>query len=264
LAEDKILADLARQTSPDGDDATGKIGLCTLFWRRDLDFQPPPNGLDIGVCASEMPTAADKDGSVLLRETGDDASYAEGWRRLPGTSTGPFMALELVSENGHEQSGYWVRAGDRFGYAVGRPKDVATATALHCSLHATTIHESVGESLAHVTQPMMDSHPEQALNAVASYLCVAGEIDDVTGQWRIMHSTNPELVGCLLVQNKNKNDSSSDKTDDSLCCSRLVSRDAAALSVVGETVDQILQDCNGADVTRQWKIAELTDCSLPE
>ena len=257
--------DLARQTSPGDDDdadADGRIGLCTCFWRRDLDFQPPSVRLDIGVCASEIPSAAEKnDGSVLLRETGDDASYGEGWRRLPGTSKGPFMALELVSENGHERSGYWVRAGNRFGYAVGRPKDATAAVALQCSLQSPTIHERVGKSLADVTQPLLDSHPEQVLDAVASYLCVAGEIDDATGQWRIMHSTNPELVGCLLI--RNKTDDGSNKADDSLCCSHLVSRDAAALSVIGETVHQILQDADGMDVTRQWKIAELTDCSLP-
>jgi hypothetical protein len=268
LKKDKILADLARQISPDGDDDdAGRVGLCTLFWRRDLDFQPPSGGLDIGVCASGIPTATDKDGSILLRETGDDASYAEGWRRLPGTSTGPFMALELVSENGHERSGYWVRAGNHFGYAVGRPKDAAAAAALHCSSCAATIHERVGVSLEHATQPMLSrSHPEQALDAVASYLCVAGDINDATGQWRILHSTNPELVGCLLVQHQNNSNDGGDsnEADDFLCCSRLVSRDAASLSVVGETVYQILQDDNGADVTRQWKIAELTDCSLPD
>jgi hypothetical protein len=227
-----------------------------------LDFEPPAVRLVIGVCASEIPSAVEKiDGSVLLRETGDDASYAEGWRRLPGTCTGPFMALELVSENGNERSGYWVRAGNRFGYAVGRPKDAAAATVLQCSLQSPTIQECIGKSLVNAIQPVLDSHPEQALVAVACYLCVAGEIDEATGQWRIMHSTNPELVGCLLVQNKT--DGGSNEIDDSLCCSRLVSKDAAAVSVVGETVDQILQDADGADVMRQWKIAELTDGSIP-
>jgi hypothetical protein len=136
---------------------------------------------------------------------------------------------------------------------------------LQCPLQAATIHERVGKSLAHVTEPLLvNSHPEQALDAVASYVCVAGEIDDGDGEWRILHSTSPELVGCLLVQNNN-NGGGSNKAADSLCCSRLVSRDAAALSVVvGETVDQVLQDANGADVTRQWKIAELTNCSLPD
>jgi hypothetical protein len=257
LTEDKILADLARQTNQeDGDNAdsaaaaVGRIGLCTCFWRRDLDYQPPSGGLDVGVCASEMPAA---DGSVFLRETGDDASYAEGWRRLPGTNEGPFMALELVSENGHDRSGYWVRAGNRFGYAVGRPKDAVAAVALQCSLQAAAIRDCVGKTL-------LDSHQEQDLNAVASYVCVTGEID-AAGQWRILHSTNPELVGCLLVNGDSSSNNKPDGDDnDAPCCSRLVSKDTA-LSV-GQNVDQILQDVNGADVTRQWRIAELTNCGL--
>ncbi len=67
-----------------------------------------------------------EDGSVLLRETGDDGSYAEGWLRVPGSETGPFFALTLVSEGGqgrthsnNARTGYWVRAGNRFAYAVG-------------------------------------------------------------------------------------------------------------------------------------------------
>jgi hypothetical protein len=78
LAKDKVMAKLAADAKDNG-----ALGLCTLFWRRDIDYQPPSGGLDVGVCASEPPNA---DGSIDLRETGDDASYAEGWHRLPGTA----------------------------------------------------------------------------------------------------------------------------------------------------------------------------------
>lgn len=118
VKKDEILAKLAAERKEDAKGST----LCTCFWRRDIDYQPPSGGLDIGVCASQV--LAEEDGSVLLRETGDDASYAEGWFRLPHTNKGPFMALELLEEDGKAgRVGYWVRSGNRFAYAIGRPKD---------------------------------------------------------------------------------------------------------------------------------------------
>jgi hypothetical protein len=99
LAKDKILANLARQSSLDDDDGVGRIDLCTCFWRRDLDFQPPSGRLDIGVCASEMPARTTTDGAVFMRETGDDASYAEGWRRFPNLQVHLWRGTGI--ENGH-------------------------------------------------------------------------------------------------------------------------------------------------------------------
>ena len=246
MRDDHILANLAADAAEDN--KSGRFGLCTCFWRRDIDFQPPSGGLDIGVCASELPAT---DGTVLLRETGDDASYAEGWLRLAGTDQGPFMALELQTENGIGRGGYWVRAGNHFAYAVGRPTDMQAAASLHCVAATCIVKDNVGKSLADITASMDDQGA--ALDTVAAYVCVVGKIDAATGQWRILHSTNAELVGCLLVG-----------SEDALGCSHLVF-DADSTGLVGQTVDQVLvaSGSKRANVTRRWKILEATDCSLP-
>ena len=135
LAKDAVLKKLA-------DDPKALIPLCVCFWRRDLDYQPPTGGLDVGVCAS---AAAVTDGHLLLRETGDDASYAEDWSRPVTTSEGPFMALQLVDDD--NRVGYWVRAADCFAYAVGRPTSTEAGS-------SARVRECVGKSLAEAAQEL--------------------------------------------------------------------------------------------------------------
>jgi hypothetical protein len=48
LSKDTLLAQIAANTNSDG-----VLPLCTCFWKREIDYQPPSGGLDIGVCASE-------------------------------------------------------------------------------------------------------------------------------------------------------------------------------------------------------------------
>lgn len=224
LQKDSVLADLAR--------ANAGLSLCTCFWRRDLDYQPPTGGLDVGVCASEAPKP---DGSVLLRETGDDASYAEGWLRQ--SEKGPFMALELVSEDGRPRSGYWVRAGNIFAYAVGRPATGDVSQSLGFPSGSDAVKEAVGKTL---TEALVSS--THALDVVASYVAVAGEVDG--DQWSIRHATNPELVGCSLIGG-----------DVSSCCSQVTQS--------GNYVEQTIGDGDSA-IARVWRVKEQTDCSLPQ
>ena len=236
LTKDKILAQLATEGRKCA------ISLCTCFWHRDLDYQPPSGGLDIGVCASGAPHS---DGSILLRETGVDASYAEGWLRLPGTEKGPFMALALVSENDNENArrGYWVRAGNRFAYAVGYPTSAVSAAALKCPEKCVKIKEYIGQPLADVARSLAPV-AETILDIIGSYGALAGEIVD--RNWKILCSTNPELVGCSLL---------GDITADKFCCSRLTGHAA------GDVIQAIPTD--GATLTRRWKVLELIGCSLP-
>jgi hypothetical protein len=236
LSGDPILAATAEKAALE----EGCIQLCTCFWRRDIDYQPPSGGLDVGVCASDPP---DDDGSVLLRETGEDASYAEGWLRRAGTQNGPFMALELVSENGlvGARKGYWVRAGRRFAYAVGRPVTAEAAAALGCFECSHELAGCVGQPLLDGTSDVANL-PADALDAVASYVAVAGDIDE-SGKWTIQCSTNPELVGCLLIGSK----------EDGQCCSCLGSE-----LKVGEDVVQTLDSQGDSPArTRVWKVVEL-------
>lgn len=232
LQKDIILAELAKHAKE-----PGVLPLCTCFWRRDVDYAPPSGGLDIGVCASGPPNA--DDGSVLLRETGEDADYAEGWvRKKNGGEKGPFMALELVSQSSSDSKdsddsrrGYCVRAGHQFAYAIGRPSpDVAKA---------------VGKSLADAVAGIASS-PDDQLDLMHSYLCVAGEINS-KNEWVICHSTNPELVGCKL------SGPAGDNGEEDLCCSRW--------STTTDDKHVLIETFSGGK--RVWKVSEQTDCELP-
>lgn len=207
------------------------LPLCTCFWRRDIDYQPPTGDLDIGVCAS---AATVVDGHLWLRETGADASYAEDWSRPADTTTGPFMALTLVDET--DRTGFWVRAGNRFAYAVGRPTGAGPSA---------KVHTSVGKTLAEATQDLASTNTE-CLDILGSYIGVAGRIND-QNEWVIHHSINPELVGCLLVCSNS----------DVSCCSQLHQNE-------DDIVVQIIPSSNGKQVRRTWKVVELSSgCKLP-
>jgi len=265
LKKDKILARLAKEaTEADkgsgrngGTAARGAMKLCTCFWRRDLDYQPPSGGLDVGVCASEQ---VRPDGSVLLRETGEDGSYAEGWLRAPDTERGPFLAMELVSENDGSGScssgirrGYWVRVGNRFAYAVGRPISASATVTLKCADLSHEIATKVGKTLSDAIAELAPG-PEKALDLLSSYVCVAGEVlASPDSKWIIHHSTNPELLGCNLVQPSGQND------DDTAC---------SLLTGTGAVGDEIVQLINSdvfesSPTRRRWKILEMAGCSLP-
>jgi hypothetical protein len=90
---------------------------------------------------------------------------------------------------------------------------------------------------------------------------LAGEIDDMNGKWMIQHSTNPELVGCLLV-----GDSNAGINDELLCCSQLhliqTSEGESSSSSLGE-VEQVISRDGATLVKRRWKVMELSGCSLP-
>ena len=239
VKKDEILAKLAAERKEDSKGLT----LCTCFWRRDIDYQPPSGGLDIGVCASEV--LAEEDGSGLLRETGDDASYAEGWFRLPHTNKGPFMALELLEEDGKAgRVGYWVRAGNRFAYAIGRPKDSEAESASKVCRGSHIISTCVGEVLSDAISAI-SKESSDVLDIAGSYLCACGEISSEEA-WMINHSTNPELVGCSIVGDLEK---------ESLCCSQIADSSGGK-----DIIEQVLI---GGSIKRRWKIVELDGCTLP-
>ena len=191
LAKDDILSNLAKQAGSDTND--GALPLCTCFWKREMDYQPPSGGLDIGVCASAAPNP---DGSVDLRETGEDGSYAEGWHRLVGSEQGPYLACELLTENDMHRTGYWVQTGKYFAYAIGRPQDGSTAEKLGCHPQSCLIQNSIGQSLTEAISNM-NVDTTTALSVVGTYVCVFGEVMDT--KWEILHSTDPRLVGCSLI-----------------------------------------------------------------
>ena len=169
------------------------------------------------------------------------------------THQGPFLALELVSENGHHaRQGFWVRTGNRFAYAIGRPDDPATAAALGCPVESVTVKEHVGKTLE---EAMKDSPVPQAqkLAILGSYIGLAGEIfvTDDQEAWRILNSTHPGLVDCHLV--------GEDMDEDDSCCSVL--RGESSHPKVGDTVEQIVK--GDGSFVRKWKVVELSDCSLP-
>jgi len=149
------------------------LPLCVCHWHRQVDYRPPTGNPDVGVCVS---AAAPDNGWLWLRETGQDASYAEDWWRPTDSANGPFVALELM-ENDHRK-GYWVRAGKYFAYAVGR-------------LHELGVAKSLTEALDGIISE------EERCEIVSSYVGVAGEVNE-KGNWVIHHSLNPELVGCSL------------------------------------------------------------------
>eukprot|EP00581_Thalassiosira_minuscula_P032902 CAMPEP_0183767928 /NCGR_PEP_ID=MMETSP0739-20130205/12471_1 /TAXON_ID=385413 /ORGANISM="Thalassiosira miniscula, Strain CCMP1093" /LENGTH=364 /DNA_ID=CAMNT_0026006873 /DNA_START=81 /DNA_END=1175 /DNA_ORIENTATION=+ len=234
LAKDKILHSLA--SGPDV-----AIPLCTCFWKRDIDYQPPSGGLDVGVCVSSSPL--ESDGKIELRETGDDASYAEGWRRLAGTSEGPFAALELLDENDEPRKGYWAVAGNRFAYAVGRPDEFPAADGMNPD---TAIQKCVGMSLRIALDSVLgsDGINTNKISLAWNYIGVAGTITE-NSQWIIGHSINPNLVGCELVQSKN---------GEKNACSYL--RRTADQNVIEQV---LIQRKNSIEKVRRWKIIEMSD-----
>jgi hypothetical protein len=229
LANDAQLVELSKSEN-------AAIPLCTCFWRRDMDYQPPPEGLDVGVCASG-PANTD-DGTIDMRETGASATYAEGWLRLAGTGDGPFCALELVEDTGVARKGFWVRAGNRFAYAIGRPSDEASSAALKCESGSHTISQQVGKSLAEA----LSDHESVALQQAWSYVAVIGQVMD-DGSWYIESSSRPDLVGCTLLGGVS-----------STCCSFLSK---------GEEDGYINQVLIGTEQTRKWRIVEVTGFDLP-
>jgi hypothetical protein len=232
LAKDDALAQLAR------DAKNGAIGLCTCFWRRDIDYQPPFGGLDVGVCASSPPNA---DGSIDLRETGADASYAEGWVRLPGTVGVPSFAFKLISENDGVRCGYWIRMGNYFAYAIGRPKDANTAQSQGCHERCYAIEECTGKSLGEAAQLIVSDLATQ-MRIVGSYVGLCGEVTR-SGVWNILHSTDPSLVGCALVGS------------DTNSCSKLsIDRGQDKLDA-GDIFSQFIVGCN--QVVRKWEVVEI-------
>lgn len=221
-------------------DPAALVPLCTNFWRRDLDFHPPPNNLDIGVCASSATVGADE--HLVLRETGADGSYAEDWARPVHTANGPFCALQLVDDP-DGRFGYWVRAADSFGYAVGRPSQAATGST---SVASTKVAQCVGKTLAEAMSLVASTDAER-LQVLGSYVAVSGKIEETDGDdkkpqacWKIHQSLNPELVGCDLVG----------------VCSRLERKD-------NDHVIQIIPLENDQEVRRTWKIMEIAGCTLP-
>lgn len=261
LKQDVILKELADHAAADDTQQQQHnkallLNTCSCFWRRDIDYQPPA-GLDIGVCASQIPFA---DGSVLMRETGDDASYAEGWLRLAGTNQGPFMALALQSESNNENAarkGFWVRTHNRFAYAVGHPETVADAQLLQAPEASAKIKECKNQSLAEALNSLLNGEKDQQnaiLDVLGSYVAVTGEIlrsDDGSEKgatkWRIQYSTHPELVGCELVGSGE------------FSCSTLVQH-GDDFGLVEERI--AMED--GSVVKRVWKVIELTaGCEMP-
>eukprot|EP00978_Attheya_sp_CCMP212_P028543 scaffold98884_cov45-Attheya_sp.AAC.2 len=276
LQKDVILSQLAvAKKEP------GALALCTCVWRRHVDYQPPSGGLDIGVCASDGPPN-EEDGSILLRETGDDGSYAEGWLRVPGSETGPFFALTLVSEreggqgsthNNNARTGYWVRAGNRFAYAVGRPTSSDADASLGCASQSHTIQTCVGKSLSEAVSSIVANNndkdnaddPTNILNLIGSYVCVTGTVQAgqqegsriTSPEWQIHQSTNPELVGCCLVGDD------TDNKEPSSCCSHLSNVDGDGDVSVGDAILQILTlGEEGTTLERRWKVVELNGSRL--
>jgi hypothetical protein len=234
LAKDTVLANLANLTD-------SALPLCTCFWQREIDFRPPTGGLDIGVCASGP---ANSDGSIDMRETGDDASYAEGWHRLLGSERGPFFACQLVHECGVDRTGFWVRTGKFFAYAVGRPNDTDAAQKLHCSIDSPHIQSSIGKTLEEAVQDA-----GWGLDAVGTYVSVYGEViplDSGAASWTILHSTDPSLVGCELLG-----------LGAHSCSTLTMDSDAALLE--GSILNQKV---GSDDCTRCWKVIEISDTAI--
>ena len=236
--------------------------LCTCYWKRHIDYQPPTGGLDIGICATDPTTVGKKDvnddtddRSITIRETGYDGSYAEGWKRLSNTAAttttssglgGPFFAMELLSEDGHDHRvGYWIRVGNYFGYVVGRPTTEENSRKLHCHADSYKINNDenvVGKVLKDAIEtlvPLKSTSPPDSddkmteekneklmknqLSIVGSYVCVMGHVNPPTNEeesgtkkWKILHSTHPELVGCYLL---GENERTTDDYQATLCCS---------------------------------------------
>jgi hypothetical protein len=241
---DSILARLAQSALTPTVSSSSPLTVCTCTWHRTIDYQPPTGGLDWVVCAVEA-LPDDHNGSVRMRETGHTASYAEGWYRLPHTHASPCMAAELVTEDGQPRPGVWVRVGAYFAYAIGRPTTLAVAQALHCPCNCDQMAQCVGQLLHHAIDSWSKGNNRHGLDLMATYVAVAGQVED-NGVWNILHSTQPELVGCRLIGNKG---------EDSLVCSTLQLRD-------DDTMEQAIHGPQGEVVTRVWKIREMTDCDV--
>jgi hypothetical protein len=269
LAKDPVLANLAANAAAaaaaaaasNDNHVNGALPLCTCFWKREIDYQPPSGGLDIGVCASAPPNPAD-DGSIDLRETGDDGSYAEGWHRLVGSTTSPFWACQLLTEDGIPRTGYWVRTGKYFAYAIGRPQDAATAETLGCPPKSAQIQTCVGKSLEEAVQELVvlaegnNHRMEECLAMVGTYVCVFGEVittstPSMTACWKILHSTDPRLVGCDLLG----------PGPDS--CSTL-SRETPSGGLVLQEGDIVSQTLVSGGCTRRWQVMEVDNAAIME
>jgi len=253
VAKDQILADLAKAATTN----PSAMPLCTCFWKRHIDYQPPSGRLDIAVCASAPPNA---DGSADLRETGDDASYAEGWHRLSGSAQGPYWAFQLLTEDGLPRSGYWARTGKYFAYAIGRPQDTVTAKQLGCTATSARVQGCVGKSLDVAVQGLLgddsDNAPstESILPLIGTYVCVFGEVvapsgaTERTTRWKILHSTDPRLVGCELFGSAPDSCSTINSEKDS-------NHPIQEGDVLCQTV--VLGGC-----VRRWKVVEVDDVSV--
>jgi hypothetical protein len=192
---DTTASGLALQHDQDLADGPGE--LCTCLWNRHMDYQPPSGDLDLGVCRIEP--ASPTDGSVFMRETGHDASYAEGWRKYGG-SIRPSTTLTLAAENGQTclRTGYWLRLGSRFAYAIGRPLSPSAAATLGCHGSSCGIGSAfVGQNLGASLDGL--GSLREKLDVAMSYVVVQGHIDE-SGKWLVQYSTNPELVGIALPE----------------------------------------------------------------
>jgi hypothetical protein len=262
LAHDVILAQLA-QTSA----SSAALPLCTCVWQRDIDFRPPTGGLDIGVCAAGP---AHSDGSVDMRETGADASYAEGWHRLSGSEQGPVWACQLVHENGVNRPGFWIRTGPFFAYAIGRPNDEESARTLHCTIQSSHVQACVGKTLDEAVQ-----EAGWGLDVVGSYVAVWGVVtttttttapDDDSGPpstrtvWNIHHSTDPSLVGCELFGPGTFSCSTLTLDDDTGSSSTEFSTGSIFTQKVGSHNDG--GDDDDDECIRTWKVIEISDTSI--
>lgn len=265
LQKDAELARLAKEAAANTDASGGAaLPLCTCFWKRMIDYQPPTGGLDVGVCASAPPNT---DGSIDLRETGDDASYAEGWHRLPGSaptseaeassSSNSSFALRLLSEDGVERDGFWVRTNQYFAYAIGRPKSAEDAQKLKCheQSHALKEELSVGKSLKEALDILSKGDTNDRLRLLGSYVAVFGEIESTKDSskgkvcWRIQHSTDPGLVGCSLVGDK-----MGDGTNP--CCSTIALKTPGPKQLQSGAI--LYQSVAGSqNKVRKWKFVEL-------
>jgi len=215
------------------------VPLCTCHWHRHLDYQPPTGGQDIGVCAGAAPPAVDPSTAkvaksspcLVMRETGDDASYAEDWERHPDTTVGPYMALELIQEDTCQHSssggtchnttisrkGYWVRAGNQFAYAVGRPTTTTTATSSNDTARGTTlavahkIQDCVGQSLEEAVQTVLGRHADgdDKTDNVPQQ-----QQQQQQQQWDLMMSYVGVTGRVVVKDNNNNNNNNDDNNDD--------------------------------------------------
>jgi hypothetical protein len=225
------------------------IPLCTCYWKRQIDYRPPSGGLDVGICISTTNKMED-DGSVEIRETGEDGSYAEGWYRLPGTASGPFMALELCTDQGVSRNGYWVRAGNRFAYAIGRPNTEESCRTLNCEPGSSLLSSQIGRSLDDVISDNHDNNVDP-IRQVLSYVAVVGTIQEDDGSWLIESSSRPDLVGCTLI----------DKNPGPFTCSILTHKETVGNDMYVTQVSKNTE--TNSTWHRVWKVCEIQGFELP-